>query len=302
MSGSHRISGFVIAYNRASLLATCLRSLRFVDELIVIDKSSTDATPRIARRYADRVITVPWSPTVEETRSFALEQCRHDWIAFLDDDELLSPEAIAYLRAPRASDSPVAVALPLRHWILGTFDPDAYYWPEYHVRFFRRGALAFRPVVHGGIEILTDRVEQIPEESPIFIEHLSHADAEQWIERTNRYTSRPRRVSIEPEIADMIDFAHNRIDHWQALSHHSNRNDYPAAVALLRAIYDMVDRVKAWEAQRGLDGAGAFRTRCQELDRAYDELEIRLGIATGMHAGQQAAGGLLQRLIGRRRC
>ena len=72
------VSGFVIAYNRAHLLATCLRSLRFVDELIVIDKSSTDDTPRIARRYADRVITVPWSPTVEETRSFALDQCRHD--------------------------------------------------------------------------------------------------------------------------------------------------------------------------------------------------------------------------------
>src|ERR1700693_5162036 len=36
------ISGFVVAYNRAALLRTCLRSLRFVDEFIVIDKSSTD--------------------------------------------------------------------------------------------------------------------------------------------------------------------------------------------------------------------------------------------------------------------
>jgi glycosyltransferase involved in cell wall biosynthesis len=301
MSGSHRISGFVIAYNRASLLATCLRSLRFVDELIVIDKSSTDDTPCIARRYADRVITVPWSPTVEETRSFALDQCRHDWIAFLDDDEMLTPEAIAYLHAPRASDGAVAVALPLRHWILGAFDANAYYWPEFHFRFFRRGAIEFRPVVHGGIEILTDRVERIPAESPICIEHLSHPDTDQWIERTNRYTSRPRRVGAEFEMTDIIDFAHKRIDHWMALSRDSNRNDYQAAVALLRAIYDMVDRVKAWEARRGLDGAGKLRTRCEELDRAYDELEMRHGIATGMRRGQHAAGGMLQRLIGRMR-
>lgn len=296
------ISGFVIAYNRAHLLATCLRSLRFVDELIVIDKSSTDDTPLIARRYADRVITVPWSPTVEETRSFALEQCRHDWVAFLDDDEMLSPEAIEYLHPPRASDAPHAVALPLRHWILGAFDTNAYYWPQYHVRFFRKGAIAFRPVVHGGIDMLTDRVEKIPAESPIFIEHLSHADAAQWIDRTNRYTSRPGRVSIESEMADIIDFAHQRIDHWQALSRHSDRNDYPAVVALLRAIYDMVDRVKAWEAGQGVDGAAAFRTRCQELDRAHDELETRRGIATGRQDGRQATGGLLQRLIGRVRC
>jgi hypothetical protein len=53
-------------------------------------------------------------------------------------------------------------------------------------------------------------------------------------------------------------------------------------VALLRAIYDMVDRIKSWESQRDLDGAAAFRTRCAELERTYDELETRLGIATGM--------------------
>ena len=58
-----RVSGFVVTYNRAALLETCLRSIRFVDELIVIDKSSTDGTRAIAKRYADRVITVPWSPT-----------------------------------------------------------------------------------------------------------------------------------------------------------------------------------------------------------------------------------------------
>ncbi len=275
------ISGFVIAYNRAALVGTCLRSLRFVDELIVIDKSSTDDTPAIARRYADRVLTVPWSPTVEETREFALRQCRHDWIAFLDDDEMLSPEAITYLHSARTAD---VVALPLRHWILGTFDADAYYWPEHHIRFFRRGAVEFGRVVHGGMAVHAERVEHVSEKTQIFIEHLSHLDTEQWIERTNRYTSRPQRVGSEPEGADLIDFAHRRIDHWLARSRQSDRNDYPAAVALLRAIYDMVDRIKSWESQRGLDGASAFQTRCAELERAYDELETRLGIATGMRA------------------
>lgn len=274
------ISGFVIAYNRAPLVGTSLRSLRFVDELVVIDKSSTDDTPAIARRYADKVITVPWSPTVEETRAFALEQCRHDWIAFLDDDEMLNPAAIAHLHAGPTAD---AVALPLRHWILGAFDPDAYYWPEHHIRFFRKGAVSFRPVVHGGMELRTDGVERVAPETQIFIEHLSHRDAEQWIERTNRYTSRPSRVNAEAEGTDLIDFAHRRIDHWLSRGSRTGGNDYPAAVALLRAIYDMVDRIKAWETERGIDGAGAFRARCAELELAYDELETRLGITTGMH-------------------
>ncbi len=274
-----KLSGFVISYNRAELIGTCLRSLRFADELIVIDKSSTDATPEIARRYADRVITVPFSPTVEETRALALEACQHDWIAFLDDDEMFSPAAITYLRDAREAD---AVALPRRHWILGEFDTAAYYWPEHQVRMFRRGAVAFGPVVHGGITLHSDRVETVSAQSQIYIEHLSHTDTAQWIERTNRYTSQALRISSTEEEAELIEFAHRRIDHWT--SRGARHDGYPAAVALLRAIYDMVDRLKAWETARGVDGAQAFRVRCAELERAYDELETRLGIPTGMRA------------------
>lgn len=276
------VSGFVIAYNRAPLLATCLRSLRFVDELIVIDKSSTDDTSKIARRYADRVIQLPWSPTVEETRAAALQHCRHEWIAFLDDDEMFSPDAIAFLHEPRGAESADVVALPRRHWVLGSFDTDAYYWPEHQIRYFRRGSVRFEPVVHGGLSVQTDRIEQVPADSPRFVEHLSHTDCEQWIERTNRYTSQPQRVSVELEGADLIEFAHRRIDHWLSRSRKSDRDDYPAAVALLRAIYDMVDRIKHWEAQRGVDGHAAFLARCGELQNAYDDLETRLGIRTGM--------------------
>ena len=82
-----RISVFVVSYNRASLLESCLRAASFADELIVVDKSSTDASTSVAARYADRVEIVPWSPVVEETRAFALSLCRNEWILFLDDDE-----------------------------------------------------------------------------------------------------------------------------------------------------------------------------------------------------------------------
>jgi glycosyltransferase involved in cell wall biosynthesis len=58
-----KLSALVIAYNRAPIIGTCVRALGFADELIVVDKSSTDGTGAIAAQYADLVITVPWSPT-----------------------------------------------------------------------------------------------------------------------------------------------------------------------------------------------------------------------------------------------
>ena len=50
--------------------------------------------------------------------------------------------------------------------------------------------------------------------------------------------------------------------------HGSTPAGYPAAVALLRAVYDMIDAVKTWEAETGLDGAALFAQTCKVLDSA----------------------------------
>ena len=120
-----KLSALVIAYNRAPIIGTCVRALGFADELIVVDKSSTDGTGAIAAQYADLVITVPWSPTVEETRAFAVAQCTHDWIVCLDDDECLNIEAIRFIQAELAAPRADVYGLLQRHYILGTHDEAA---------------------------------------------------------------------------------------------------------------------------------------------------------------------------------
>jgi hypothetical protein len=261
-----KVSAFVISFNRAAVIGTCLRALRFADEVIVVDKSSTDATPVIAARHADRVITVPWSPTVEDTRAFALAQCAHDWIVFVDDDECLSPEAAQYIQAELAAPRADIYRLPRRDYILGTHDERAYYWPEHHIRFFRRGAVEFNDTVHAGIVPHSDRVLVVAADTGVCIHHLSHQDVAQWIEKTNRYTSCLDRARVAHSGADLIGFAHARIDHWIGRTHDATPGGYPAAVALLRAIYDLIDRLKVWEEERGLDGTALFRQVCADLD------------------------------------
>lgn len=117
-------------------------------------------------------------------------------------------------------------------------------------------------------------------ETGICIHHLSHVDASQWIEKANRYTSQPDRVRAQAEDGNLAAFAHQRIDHWVARTKASDGADYPAAVALLRAVYDMIDRVKVWETDSGLDGAARFAARCADLNDQYDELSRRLNIPT----------------------
>jgi hypothetical protein len=266
---SGKLSAAVISYNRAAVIGTCLRALGFADEVVVIDKSSTDATPQIAACHADRVVTVPWTPTVEETRAFAIEQCAHDWILCLDDDECLSPGSGSVIRAELAAPRADIIYLPLRHYILGIHDEAAYYWPEHHPRLFRRDAVAFTGTVHGGIKFRSDRILHLPPDSGVAIHHLSHRDVAEWVEKCNRYTSRPDRQRATHEGQDLASFAHARIDHWLGRTRDREPAGYPSAAALLRAVYDIVDRLKTWEEEHALDGAAAFARLCAELDAAY---------------------------------
>jgi glycosyltransferase involved in cell wall biosynthesis len=269
-----KLSAVVVSYNRALLIGTCVRALGFADEVIVVDKSSTDGTAEIASKHADRVITVPWSPTVEETRAFAVAQCTHDWIICLDDDECLSPDAIRFIRTELEAPQAEVYGLLQRHYILGSHDEAAYYWPEHQIRMFRRGSVTFSSTVHGGTEVHSDNVLHVPEVTGAAILHLSHQDVAQWIEKTNRYTSRLDRERVHDHGRSLVRFAHERIDHWLSQTRDTLPGGYPEAVSLLRATYDLIDRLKIWEEERGLNAAVEFNRVCAELDAAYAALGV----------------------------
>lgn len=261
-----KISAFVVSFNRADVLGTCLRALRFADELIVVDKSSTDGSDTLARTHADHVLTVPWTPTVEETRALALSLCRHDWVLFMDDDEVLSVGSAAEIRKAIGSADHDIYAFPLRHYILGQHDERAYYWPEHHVRLFQRGAVTFTSTVHAGLVHHSARIAHFAPAAGVCIHHLSNASVAGWVEKTNRYTAKLDRAGIKAGPEGLAAFAHQRIDYWMAQSEVVLPNDYPAAVALLRAVYDLVDGLKSWETERGRDGAVLLREACGHLD------------------------------------
>lgn len=265
-----KLSAVVISFNRAQLIATCLRGVSFADEVIVVDKSSDDGTAEIAASLADRVISVPWSPVVEDTRAFAISACSYDWVLCLDDDECLSVEAARYIESELCNPKWKIYSIPQRHYILGIHDERAYYWPEYQPRLFHRGTVEFTTVVHGGTRFPEAEMFNIPPEGGVCIHHLSHESVWQWIDKTNRYTSMPARVRPHHAGRDILDFAHTVLDQWTQNSKVSEPGSYPAAAAILRAVYDIIDRLKAWEEEEGLDGAAAFRKICNDLDAQYE--------------------------------
>ena len=94
-----KISACLIVKNEAANLEKCLQSIyQSVDEIIVVDTGSKDATVSIAKQYGAKVFTFTWENDFSAAKNFALTKAKGNWIVFLDGDEYFSAETAQRLR------------------------------------------------------------------------------------------------------------------------------------------------------------------------------------------------------------
>lgn len=86
------ISAVVLTKNEKENIKECLLSLRWSDEVIVIDDYSTDGTKEIARKLGAKVFQRQLDNDFAAQRNFGLKKAKGDWILFIDADERVSPQ------------------------------------------------------------------------------------------------------------------------------------------------------------------------------------------------------------------
>ncbi|MCL2091178.1 MAG: glycosyltransferase family 2 protein [Micrococcales bacterium] len=86
------ISVVLIVKDEEDVLADCLDSVRWADEIVVYDTGSTDTTREIARRYTDTVIEGYWDDDFAAARNRALEHATGDWVLSVDADEVFESQ------------------------------------------------------------------------------------------------------------------------------------------------------------------------------------------------------------------
>jgi len=89
----------MIVKDEEEMLPRCLAAVRdAVDEIVVVDTGSTDATVEIARSFGARVIERPWTGSFAEARNASFDAATGDWLLYLDADEVLVAEDAPLLR------------------------------------------------------------------------------------------------------------------------------------------------------------------------------------------------------------
>src|SRR5215469_11064466 len=162
----------MIVRDNQDTLPRALASVRpHVNELVILDTGSTDATVDIALQSADCVASSPWNDHFGQMRQRALDMLSTDWAIWLDsDDELMDGESLGQL----AADAPDQLGAYLMQYVLeqdAQGQPGMQMWRE---RLFRRERYRWTGRIH---EVLEPRGEgaYMRASSP-WVLHHGHGD------------------------------------------------------------------------------------------------------------------------------
>lgn len=156
------VSLCMIVKNEEKVLARCLDSVAdCVDEIVIADTGSTDATKEIAAKYTDKIYDFPWIDDFSAARNFSFSKATKDFIMWLDADDVLTEDnRELFLKMKNALSQDVdSVMMPYQTAFDEEGNPVFSYYRE---RLVRRGSGAVwkgrvhEAMVHVGRRIFSD--------------------------------------------------------------------------------------------------------------------------------------------------
>lgn len=137
---SNKVSAFIITKNNEQKIGPCLESLRWADEVIVVDDFSADATPDICRRFGNVRFCQNKFEGFQEQKVYAMSLTRNDWVLKVDADEQISEEMKDSILALSAEEFAKYSCFEFKRltcfW--GKWIRHASFYPDYNPRLFNK--------------------------------------------------------------------------------------------------------------------------------------------------------------------
>lgn len=150
------LSVAMIVKNEAHHLAQCLDTVTaWVDEIVILDSGSTDATQQIAEQYGAKFYQNTDWPGFGKQRQLAQQYVTSDYVLWLDADERVTPELRQSIQAAIAQDAPnTAYKIPRLSEIFGHKIRHSGWYPDYVIRLYRKDFARYGDqLVHEKVEL-----------------------------------------------------------------------------------------------------------------------------------------------------
>jgi glycosyltransferase involved in cell wall biosynthesis len=181
----HKLSAILVVRNEENKIRRCLDSLAgWLDEIVIIDQSSSDSTFSICKEYTPMVFTTARKNYCEPDRSMALSKTQNEWIIYIDADEVVSLESKEEMRALLKGEPEYnCYYMPRKNIFLGRWIKGSGWYPGYVLRLFKRDSIKFSDAIHTDVIPLSACGYL---KNPLI--HYTCEDLAEYYLKTERYT------------------------------------------------------------------------------------------------------------------
>jgi glycosyltransferase involved in cell wall biosynthesis len=170
-------------------LPHCLGSLRWCDDVVVVDSFSTDATVVLARAAGARVVQHAFTGFGDQ-RNWSLDNVplKHPWTLILDADERVPPDLVAEMaeRLPAAAPEVAAFRVRRRFYLWGRWLRFSSLYPTWVVRLLRVGRVRYVNRGHAETQTVAGEIEALQRD----LLDENHKPMTDWWERQERYAAK----------------------------------------------------------------------------------------------------------------
>ena len=178
-----KISVMIIAKNEEKSISTCLNSVKFADEVVLIDDYSTDKTAVIARNLKAKVYKRKLDGFASQ-KNFGIKKCKNKWVLILDADESLTPELQSEIKKIKSSNN-VAYDMPFRNYVGDYWLKHGGLYPDRHIRLINKEKAQYGPrEIHETLTI-QGRVGHLKND----IIHKTYANYSEYLDKVKKYAS-----------------------------------------------------------------------------------------------------------------
>lgn len=177
------LSVIIITKNEAQHIARCLESVKFANEIIVLDSGSSDNTIEICKKYTANVFSTDWQGFgIQKQR--ALDKATGDWVFSIDADEQVTPQLRAEIETVLQTPHADGFEIPRLSSYCGREMKHGGWYPDYVLRLFKRELGHFSPeLVHERIYV-DGTIAQLTQ--PLL--HEAFINAEEVLHKLNNYS------------------------------------------------------------------------------------------------------------------
>jgi len=182
-----KLSVIVSTYNEENNIEECLESVKWADEIIVVDSSSKDKTADIAKKFTDKIF-ITETKSFSEKKNFGIDKSSGEWILWIDADERvpdsLKEEIQQVISSPDKETD--VYKINRKSFFINKFIKHCGWYPDYGIRLFKKQAgIKFTEVrVHEKI-LYYGKYGKFKNE----IIHFTDLSFEHYLTKLNSYTT-----------------------------------------------------------------------------------------------------------------